>query len=1215
MNMTEEMDLKMAKVADELYENKEFYKKTGRKNWKEKKCLKKSIGDELIEKVLIGQLIQDEDIMLSWLAIGSGQTHRCNKSDFENPPLHKRLGKTCEMQAVPPPMTGNYFPSGPDIEIDDSQYTYGPRKSQPSESESQSTELDTCDSNISTEPSELVSEPVVMAAPVPVAPKVGAAAVASPVDVLELDTYSSSEISPPPVSVASMVSPFLCSYDSESDTEMFERHVSPIPHDAMLTRWRSRVASRSSSPTTSTPDIPTAPILRTICSILILPREDIPIGQLYRTHPGRPCRVLTARKSVIPLPSHRLVLRYTSHNLDHFTSGSSSGHSSSDHSSFRHFISGHSLSGHASPDTTVADSSTPPRFVYPPLARTPRCSEAYLHWRSPTATVTSSIHATRSLVPSRDDLVPPRKRFRDSISPEDSVKEDIDANELADIEAYATADEVVVDRDVEAVVNAGIGMEVDVRVDVEDKVEDKVESSDRGTIEVGVDMVFRIDILDGMLMPDVVERLEQVEEGLQDIYEHVIEIPLHRIEDIETEQRELEVRSLIAEALAAYEATRVVNALEAESQSQNDSDGDNGNGGNGNGGNGNPNENDRGSRPVARECKYQDFMKCQPLNFKGMEGVVGLIRWFEKMEIVFHISNYPEKYQVKYATCTLLNNALTWWNSHKRTVGTEAAFAMSWRELMKLMAEVYCPRNEIQKIESELWNLTVKNNDLAAYTQRFQELTMMCTKMVPEEEDRVEKFIGGLPDNIKGIQNVRGQNAARAYTAGNNEKRKYVGPLPYCSKCKLHHEGPCIVNCRKCNKVGHMAKDCKNAVAVSTTQRAPVVNQSVPTCFECGRQGHYRNECPKLKNQNRGNKVGKKTKEARGKAYVLGGGEANPDSNVVMGTFLLNNHYASMLFDSGADRSFMSTTFSTLLDITPDTLDVSYAVKLADERISKTNTVLRGWSRVYSKIDLRSGYHQLRVREEDISKTTFRTRYSHYKFQVMPFGLTNAPASKEEHAEHLKLILKLLKKEELYAMFSKCEFWLSKVQFLGHMIDSEGIHVDPAKIKFLKNCQAYDEADSKERKFDWSEKAEAAFQLLKQKLCSTPILALPEAYASRQLKIHEKNYTTHDLELGVVVLALKMWRHYLYVTKYVVFTDHKSLQHILDKKELNMRQCRWLELLSDYDCEIRYNPGKANVVADTLSRKERNKPLRVRALVLTTGLNLPLQILNAQVEA
>ncbi|GKB51671.1 putative reverse transcriptase domain-containing protein [Tanacetum coccineum] len=325
-------------------------------------------------------------------------------------------------------------------------------------------------------------------------------------------------------------------------------------------------------------------------------------------------------------------------------------------------------------------------------------------------------------------------------------------------------------------------------------------------------------------------------------------------------------------------------------------------------------------------------------------------------------------------------------------------------------------------------------------------------------------------------------------------------------------------------------------------------------------------------------------------------------------------------------------------------------------------------SRVYSKIELRSGYHQLRVREEYIPKTEFRTCYGHYEFQVMPFGLTNAPT----HAENLKLILELLKKEELYAKFSKCDFWLSRVQFLGHVIDSEGIHVDPAKIESIKDwaspktpteihqflglagyyrrfikgfskiAKPMTKLTQKNVKFDWSEKAEAAFQLLKQKLCSAPILALPEgsenfvvycdasrkglgavlmqrekviAYASRQLKIHEKNYTTHDLELGAVVFALKMWRHYLYGTKCVVFTDHKSLQHILDQKELNMRQRRWLELLSDYDCEIRYHLGKANVVADALNRKERNKPLRVRALVLTIGLNLPVQILNAQVEA
>ncbi|GKE54261.1 putative reverse transcriptase domain-containing protein, partial [Tanacetum coccineum] len=368
------------------------------------------------------------------------------------------------------------------------------------------------------------------------------------------------------------------------------------------------------------------------------------------------------------------------------------------------------------------------------------------------------------------------------------------------------------------------------------------------------------------------------------------------------------------------------------------------------------------------------------------------------METLFHISNCLEKYQVKYATCTLLNSALSWWNSHKRTIGTDAAFAMSWRELMKLMTGVYYPRSEIQKIETELWNLTVKNNDLAAYTQRFQELTMLCTKMVPEEEDQVERYIRGLSDNIQGnviaaeptrlqdavriannlmdqklkgyaVKNAKnkrrlevnqrdncgqqppfkrpnagGQNVARAYTAGNNKRKPYNGPLPLCNKCKLHHEGPCTVRYWKCNKVGHLTRDRKVTISTTSTQRGQVVNQRVVTCFECGRQGHFKSDCLKLKDQNRENKVGNKNGvgEAGGKAYVLGGGDANPDSNVVKGTFLLNNHYAFILFDSGADRSFVSTTFSTLLDITPNTLDVSYAVELADGRISKTNTVLRG---------------------------------------------------------------------------------------------------------------------------------------------------------------------------------------------------------------------------------------------------------------------------------
>ncbi|GJR81532.1 putative reverse transcriptase domain-containing protein [Tanacetum coccineum] len=266
-------------------------------------------------------------------------------------------------------------------------------------------------------------------------------------------------------------------------------------------------------------------------------------------------------------------------------------------------------------------------------------------------------------------------------------------------------------------------------------------------------------------------------------------------------------------------------------------------------------------------------------------------------------------------------------------------------------------------------------------------------------------------------------------------------------------------------------------------------------------------------------------------------------------------------------------------------------------------------SRYFSKIDLRSGYHQLRVHEDDIPKTVFRTRYGHFEFTVMPFGLTNAPAvfmdlinrvckpyldkfvivfiddiliyskTKEDHEVHLGLVLELLRKEKLYAKFSKCEFWLQEVHFLGHVVNQNGIHVDPSKI------------EAKNQKYVCGVEQEEAFQTLENNLCDAPILTLPDgvedfmvycdasnqglgcvlmqrgkviAYASRQLKTHEKNYTTHDLELGAV-------------------------------KELNMHQRRWIELFSDYECEIHYYPGKANIVADALSRKERLKPRRVKA--------------------
>nr|GEV93012.1 reverse transcriptase domain-containing protein [Tanacetum cinerariifolium] len=704
--------------------------------------------------------------------------------------------------------------------------------------------------------------------------------------------------------------------------------------------------------------------------------------------------------------------------------------------------------------------------------------------------------------------------------------------------------------------------------------------------------------------------------------------------------------------------------------------------------------------PIAKRGNYKEFITCQPFCFNGTKGVVGLIRQFKRTKSVFLRSNCAEENKVAFATGTLTNDALSWWNAYAQPIGIEQANRIIWIELKMLLTN-----------------------------KRFQELAVLCPNMVPNNEKLIEVFIDGLPRSIEGNvtaskpqtleeainiaqrlmdQNIRNnrtndfrqeQNKRpetfRSYAATPTENHGYNGNRPLCKRCTLHHTGPCTIRCRVCNKIGHLTKNCRNKGPAIGSNLQPV---SV-ICHACGEKGHYRSQCSKT-NIN-----------AIGRTYLLRDKHAHQDPNVVTGTFLLNHHPARTLFDSRADRSFVSISFASMLNILSITLDTTYNIKMADGNLISTNTVIQGctltllnqpfeidlmpiklssfdvavgmdwlskyhakiicdekvvhipiedetliirapiarapyrltpsemqelsyqlqeladrgfihpstspWgasvlfvkkdgsfrmcinyrelnkliiknrypllriddlvdqlqgSSVYSKIDLRSGYHQLRVRDRDIPKAALRTRYGHYEFQVMPFGLTNAPA----------------------------------------------IHQ-----RFLQDYKVFDHTNPERQKVCLGEDQEMAFQILKQKLCEAPILALPEEnddfvvncdasiqglgavlmqrekvifYASRQLKPHEENYTTHDLELGAAVL-----------------------QHVLNKKELNMRQRRWLELLADYDCELRYHPRKANVVADALSQKRiiksrRVKPLRVRSLIMTIYSNLPSQILEAQTE-
>nr|GEU95259.1 hypothetical protein [Tanacetum cinerariifolium] len=690
-------------------------------------------------------------------------------------------------------------------------------------------------------------------------------------------------------------------------------------------------------------------------------------------------------------------------------------------------------------------------------------------------------------------------------------------------------------------------------------------------------------------------------------------------------------------------------------------------------------------------CSYKEFLACNPKEYDGKGGVVVLTRWIEKMVNVQEISGCSVDQKVKYTAGLFVGKALTWWNSQIRTLSREVVSGLAMlRILIGFMSWRVTEPKTIQKavqISGALTDEAVRNGSIKKVEKRGN--------------------VGEPSKDKNGRDDNKRTRTRNDFASNANPIRRYnTGVWPKCTICNSYHApgGPCRT-CFNCNCPGHLEKDCRGVPR--NVNHVNNRNPTVRACYECSSTDHVRSACPRLNRAhgpkgNRPNQVvannegqgrGNKGNQARGRAFMLGEEEARQDPNIVMGTFILNGHLSTTLFDSGANYSFVSTTCIPLLGIEPSELGFKYEIEIASgqlveidkviksckleieghvfdidlipfghgsfdviigmywlsnhkaeiichekvvriplpdgkvlgvlgERLEKKVRLLvsakasdkkqeevvvvrnfpeelsgqlkelqeKGFIRpssspwgapFFSKIDLRFGYHQLRVHENDIPKTVFRTRYGHFKFTVMPF---------DSGGECRTLKFSLGTEEKLYAKFSKCQFWLREVQFLGHVINGNGIHVDPSKIEAVKNwkaprtstevCSFLGLAGYYHRFFKDFSKIAKSLTILTQK-------SLPDGPEDFMVYCDES-----EIGLGCVLMQ-RGKRHYLCGTKSVIYTDHKSLQHIFSQKELNMRQRRWIELFSDYDCEIRYHPGKANVVADALMDKAHNSKYSV----------------------